>query len=109
MVETVLCGHVYTPCIHSYSSYADNAKLQRDLVNVEKVRTYVHIQYSMCCTHPCAHVHMYVHTYVCILYMFVFTYSETSLIRHLYNPTFSLIQPLYEVQSPYICMVRGTP
>ena len=29
-------------------------------------------------------------------------YSETSLIRHLYNPTFSLIRPLYEVQSPYI-------
>ena len=36
-------------------------------------------------------------------------YSETSLIRHLYNPTFSLIRPLYEVQSPYISMVRGTP
>ena len=36
-------------------------------------------------------------------------YSETSLIRHLYNPTFSLIQPLYEVQSPYVSMVRGTP
>ena len=30
-------------------------------------------------------------------------YSETSLIQHLYNPTFSLIRPLYEVQSPYIC------
>ena len=29
-------------------------------------------------------------------------YSETSLIRHLYNPTFSLIRPLYEIQSPYI-------
>ena len=29
-------------------------------------------------------------------------YSETSLIRHLYNPTFSLIRPLYEVQSPNI-------
>ena len=37
------------------------------------------------------------------------TYSETSLIRHLYNPTFSLFQPLYEVQSPYVSMVRGTP
>ena len=29
-------------------------------------------------------------------------YSETYLIRHLYSPTFSLIQPLNEVQSPYI-------
>ena len=36
-------------------------------------------------------------------------HSETSLIQHLYNPTFSLIRPLYEVQSPYISMVRGTP
>ena len=36
-------------------------------------------------------------------------YSETSLIRHLYNPTFSLIQPLHEVQLLYIRMVRGTP
>ena len=36
-------------------------------------------------------------------------YSEPSLIRHLFNPTFSLIRPLYEVQSPYINMVRGTP
>ena len=39
-----------------------------------------------------------------------YNYSETSLIRHLYNPTFSLIRPLiYEVQSPYLSMVRGTP
>ena len=38
-----------------------------------------------------------------------YTYSETSLIRHLYNPTFSLIRPSYEVQSPCISMVRGTP
>ena len=37
------------------------------------------------------------------------TYSETLLIRHLYNPTFSPIQPLYEVQSPYLSMVSGTP
>ena len=29
-------------------------------------------------------------------------YRETSVIRHLYNPTFSLIPPSYEVQSPYI-------
>ena len=36
-------------------------------------------------------------------------YSETSLIGHLYNPIFSLIRPLYEVQSPYLSMVRGTP
>ena len=27
-------------------------------------------------------------------------YSETSVIRHRYNPTFSLIRPSYEVQSP---------
>ena len=40
-----------------------------------------------------------------------YRYSETSLIRHLYNPTFSLIRPLYviKVQSPYISMVRSTP
>ena len=27
------------------------------------------------------------------------TYSETLLIRHLYNPTFSLIRPIYEVRT----------
>ena len=78
MVETVLCGHMYTPCIHSYSSYADNAKLQRDLLNVEKVHTYVHIQYCMCCTHPCVHVrilHVWIHVCMYISTVCVFVHS----------------------------------
>ena len=37
------------------------------------------------------------------------TCLSTMYSEHLYNPTFSLIQPLYEVQSPYLSMVRGTP
>ena len=57
-------------------------------------------------------------TLVCILNKFYtpevlsvakYKYSETLLIRHLYNPTFSPIRPLYEVQSPYMSMVRDTP
>ena len=36
------------------------------------------------------------------VYGYTYIYSETSLIRHLYNPTFSLIRPLYKVQSPYV-------
>ena len=33
--------------------------------------------------------------------MYVYAYSETSVIQHLYNTTFPLIRPSYEVQSPY--------
>ena len=36
------------------------------------------------------------------------TYSGTSVIRHLYNPTFSLIRPCYEVHSTCLTVLRST-
>ena len=49
--------------------------------------------------------------YVYIEMQFILShiFSKSLLIWHLYNPTFSLIRPLYEVKSPYISMVIGTP
>ena len=66
------------------------------------------------CLHACVCAFLYLHVcHLCTIQgydiILLCIYSETSLIQHLYNPTFSLIRPLYEVQSPYISMVRGTP
>ena len=61
---------------------------------------YVHVK---CVPMVCSTV------YIRMYSTYVRTYSETLLIQHLYNPAFSLIRPLFEVQSPYISMVRGTP
>ena len=54
----------------------------------------------------CTYVRTYVFMCVNIIYIYIpvytiILYSETSVIRHLCNPTFSLIRPSYEVHPPY--------
>ena len=70
------------------------------------------------CMHVCVGIHTYVRWYILGMGDIVFNeprllsneihdchYSETSVIRHLYNPTFSLIRPCYEVQLPCLTVL----
>ena len=69
------------------------ALAQLFLLQLMKVRMYI------------VYIHMYIHEYVCMYVQYTMseclTYSETTVIQHLYNPTFSLLRPSHQVLSPY--------
>ena len=94
-------------CVHASHDHPFMCTVHITSGNSPMVHTYVHHPTMFCICVYCTRILQQFTdgTYVHHTTM----YSKTSLIRHLYNPTFSLIRPLYEVQSPYISMVRGTP
>ena len=116
---TMLC-----PCCATAKFNSANIKFQPDLAKspnlmIANMTGYTVCHESVCvCKYVCMCVCCGMCAYLTLQTMCVslrmraclcsYVCCETSVIRHLYKPTFSLIQPSYEAQSPYYNMLRIT-